>query len=96
MKDPSMQNMRTYINQHKTKGDVTSIPLDLQGYNAYIAADANSDSGYQFKPDPKSVHYKVKNSKLDADFNDMEKYQKENDESIIRTVIFRSISQPGL
>jgi carboxyl-terminal processing protease len=82
--DPYMQNITRYINKEKNNGLRGSIPLSLEGYNAYIAVESESDSSNHSTSGPSTVHFKVKNSKMDADFNALEKYQKENDESIIR------------
>ena len=82
--DPSMKNIIGDIKLEKSKGIVASIPLDLEGYNAFIAAGATSDSTYYLDENLPPVDFKVRNSKLDADFNVIEKYQKETDESLIK------------
>lgn len=84
LKDLAVQNIISDIKLEKNQMPVEGIPLDLEGFNKYIAAEAKSDSTSSLKTNFSPVVFKVRNSKLDADFNVMEKYQQETDESLMK------------
>jgi len=85
-KDSALAAVKQMITHQKSNRAGNAIPLDWKGFNAYREKGPTGNPLYRNTMITSRPSFVVKNSSMDAAYNAMEKYQKENDDATMATL----------